>query len=368
MAPQIIRAKWQKICIVGVAFHCLTCTYHDQPQIEKKDLSHFARRLSSDSFGGREAGSHYGRKTAQFLSLYYKNHGFFPAFFDANSKKSYLQTFLFEQNTTSKATAKGQSIQKKEGANVGAYLISPSSEQNIIILGAHYDHLGKGNFASKSQVKAIHNGADDNASGTAAILELARARQAKPLATNTNILFLHFDAEEKGLLGSKAFVQSKYFRPQKTLAMINLDMIGRLHKDQGLYIQGAATADKRWQQLLKESFHQANFPSDYQLHFIRGGNGPSDHSMFYQRGIPVAFFYTGDHQQYHTEQDNFEHLNIDGMLYITRMNYILIQKLLTLPRPLRYRRAKQRAHWQDFTSQPHQNRKKSKTKGSNSKK
>ena len=240
---------------------------------------------------------------------------------------------------------------KRKGYNVGAYLYPPQAKQKLIVLGAHHDHLGLGHFANLGESEKIHNGADDNASGTALVLELARALGAEKEAemisepikkkAQVNVLFMHFDAEERGLLGSKAFVESEYFKKLRAklriIAMLNADMVGRLDSKRGLQVQGAQTAASPWAALLKKSFQQAGFPEKYKIHFRKGGRGPSDHSVFYEKKIPVAFFFTGLHKQYHRPEDDFNRINIKGLYHITQMNHILIRSLRALDKPLRFR-------------------------------
>ncbi len=246
---------------------------------------------------------------------------------------------------------------KVEGSNIGAYLNPPQRGESLVVLGAHYDHLGYGSFASLSGSGKIHNGADDNASGTAAVMEIAHALREKSKSSvrpvMKNVLFLHFDGEERGLVGSKAFIQSEQL-PPSILAMINLDMVGRLRPEKGLAIQGAETADALWKNIIASAFESAfetafepAFPSSpnddfdgrVKLHFIAGGNGPSDHSSFYHKGIPVAFFFTGSHRQYHTPEDDFALIDLPGLYRISYMNLLIVQNLLMPEVSLSFRQA-----------------------------
>ncbi|MCB1306911.1 MAG: M28 family peptidase [Leptospiraceae bacterium] len=242
------------------------------------------------------------------------------------------------------------SVQQHLGRNAGAYLRSPKPDQEIIIVGAHLDHLGMGTFSSMEGEGAIHNGADDNASGSAVVLELALALSAiergesisnlKRLPENVNVLFLNFDAEERGLIGAARFADSDFFPDSKRVRlMINLDMVGRLRPDKGLTIQGYQTADERLEKLFRESYAAASFPEDTQLNLMKGGAGPSDHSIFYQRNIPVAFMYTGAHKQYHTSEDDYNTINLAGLYHIARMTANLIEQVAMLEQPLQFRRA-----------------------------
>lgn len=205
------------------------------------------------------------------------------------------------------------------GHNVGAFLRKPSPTDRIIILGAHLDHIGIGDFGSIRGSGKIHPGADDNASGTALLLELAAALRLRSaeIPAGTNVLFLHFDAEERGLFGSRAFVRSGSFDPKRTVAMINFDMVGRLRPESGLSIQGHDTADARFEKVLRTALEQAKLSKLAKLR--RGGRGPSDHTSFYEKNVPVLFVTTGIHQQYHTSEDVPRLVNYEGLLSILRL-------------------------------------------------
>ena len=230
-----------------------------------------------------------------------------------------------------------------KGQNVAAFLKPYHKGQKIIVLGAHYDHIGKERFNIQRQAEKIYNGADDNASGTAAVLELARFFKGKEEKTSNwirnsrNILFINFDGEEYGLLGSWEFVRSSSFPIEDMITMINLDMIGRLRPKKGLNIQGAMTANQVWKELIQSCFHKAGFPSHTKLNLISGGIGPSDHTPFYKKKIPIAFFNTGIHSQYHKPEDDFELIRIEGLYQITYMVQLLVQEVLNPDQPLRFR-------------------------------
>ncbi len=237
-------------------------------------------------------------------------------------------------------------IRENTGRNIGAYLRPPRKEQRIIVIGAHYDHIGHGHFASIRGRGHIHNGADDNASGTAVIMESAGVLRGeldgkKALPENVNVLFLALDAEERGLYGSRHFVASKYFRKRDTILMINLDMVGRLREDKGLHIQGADTADERLKALVARSFKKTPWPyKELKLKYVPGGSGPSDHASFYKKGTPVLFLHTGSHKKYHTSDDKFETINLDGVLGVTGMCLNLIRETAALKSPPVFRKAK----------------------------
>jgi aminopeptidase YwaD len=187
--------------------------------------------------------------------------------------------------------------------NVLAYL--PGQTDEYIILGAHYDHLGRGNFDSlaPSQIGQIHPGADDNASGTAGVLELAR--QLAPLRgqLHRGILFASFAGEELGLLGSAAWVKEPTRPLDKTVAMLNMDMIGRI-KDDRVYIGGVGTGST-FQSVLDHAQNKA----DFKLEYSAGGYSSSDHTSFVTKHIPVLFFFSGLHSDYHKPSDTWEKIN-----------------------------------------------------------
>ncbi len=180
----------------------------------------------------------------------------------------------------------------------------------IVVFGAHYDHLGRGGFSSGSLLESsneIHNGADDNASGTCALMEVARyfGHQAKKPARK--LVFIGFTGEEEGLIGSAHYVKEPVFPLAKTVAMINLDMVGRLSEER-LTVYGTGTSDH-----FKELIERTTKAHHFHLIPKPEGFGPSDHSSFYGKKIPVLFFFTGTHSDYHRPTDDWEKINIVGM-------------------------------------------------------
>ena len=179
-----------------------------------------------------------------------------------------------------------------------------------VIVGAHYDHVGRGGQNSLAPGSTeIHNGADDNASGTVTLLELARrfgvlAQSKKPAR---RLVFIAFTGEELGLLGSARYTKEPVFPLESTVAMLNMDMVGRL-KDDKLIIYGTGTSS-RWESDLE----RLNRVSGFKLIFKPEGFGPSDHSSFYAKKIPVLHFFTGEHSDYHRPTDDWEKINIDGV-------------------------------------------------------
>ena len=195
--------------------------------------------------------------------------------------------------------------EKGHSDNVLGWLPAAAPTDETIMIGAHYDHLGLGMEGSLApKWGEVHNGADDNASGVAGVLELARNFAARKSTLKRNILFAAFGGEELGTLGSGYFVKNPVTPIKNIVAMLNLDMIGRL-RDSKLVVGGAGTSSA-WKDLLTDS-------GDLKLTLNEDGYGPSDHSVFYAKDIPVLFFFTGAHPQYHRPEDDPDTLNYEGM-------------------------------------------------------
>jgi Zn-dependent M28 family amino/carboxypeptidase len=203
----------------------------------------------------------------------------------------------------------------------------PTLKDEIVVIGAHYDHLGLGgpqSLAPKA-LGEVHNGADDNASGTAGMLELAQAFADRATDLKRSLLFMAFSGEEEGLLGSNYYVKHPLFPIERTVAMINMDMIGRL-QDNKLIVQGVGTSPQ-WPPLLEEVNKQKKFD----LKTTADGTGPSDHSSFYLKDIPVLFLFTGVHSDYHKPSDDYDKINTEGQARVVRFAYDVVSKIQSLP-------------------------------------
>jgi Zn-dependent M28 family amino/carboxypeptidase len=193
----------------------------------------------------------------------------------------------------------------------------PKLREEVLIIGGHFDHVGYGHYGSRQGHRGkIHNGADDNASGTSAILELAEAFSRLETAPRRSILFLLFSGEERGLLGSKYYVDHPLIPLKKTVAMINLDMVGR-GKGDAFTVFGTGTSPS-FESLLKG----INARTEHDIKYRPEGTGPSDHSSFYHKGVPVLFFHTGLHPDYHTPADDWNKINAHGCEVVTRFIYL----------------------------------------------
>lgn len=210
-----------------------------------------------------------------------------------------------------------------ETANVGGLLVGNGTSSSMVVVGAHHDHLGMGTSSSLAPGEvAVHNGADDNASGVAGVLELCGALAALPDAQRPyDVLCLTFGAEEMGLLGSRYFVEHlDDVRREGIVAMVNFDMIGRL-RDNQVVVAGVGTAPQ-WETLLsgQETTLTVTTKED--------GQGPSDHAAFYDEGIPVLHFFTGAHEDYHKPSDDTDKLDYDGMAAITNLALAVVDDVV----------------------------------------
>lgn len=189
----------------------------------------------------------------------------------------------------------------------------PLANESIVV-GAHYDHVGLGGYGSLAPgTIAIHNGADDNASGTAALIAIAQQlkRRLAGAESYRRVIAIAFTGEERGLVGSRHYVRHPRFDLSSTVSMINLDMVGRL-RDNELTVYGTGSGDQ-----LDEILSDANQRGGFNLFKVSTGFGPSDHQSFYERGVPVLFFFTGLHQDYHRPSDDSEKINFTGLNRIT---------------------------------------------------
>lgn len=186
--------------------------------------------------------------------------------------------------------------------------------EETVIIGAHYDHIGFGGQNSLAPgVKDVHNGADDNGSGTVSLIELARRFGARKEPLKRRLVFIAFTAEESGLIGSARYCTEPIYPLDKTIAMINMDMVGRL-KDEKLIVYGTGTAP-HW----KTQLERLNGASKFELVMKPEGFGPSDQSSFYGKKIPVLHFFTGTHGEYHRPGDDWNLINYPGMARVVDM-------------------------------------------------
>lgn len=276
--------------------------------------------LSSDFLTGRETATEGERLAAEYIQHRFEALGLTPAGF----KGSWLYPFNFQETLNPHDTAKRSLGPVKTGNNVLALLDHGAA--HTVVIGAHYDHLGFGGSGSGSLAAndtSIHNGADDNASGIAGILAIAAKLKNNPKTKNNNYLFIAFSGEEKGLFGSNAYTKdSTLFQAGKVNYMINLDMVGRLNQEKVLAVNGVGTSPS-W----KPRFENQAIANGMKISATESGQGPSDHTSFYLKDIPVLHFFTGQHQDYHKPSDDAHLVNYDGILQISDLIVSLIEDL-----------------------------------------
>ncbi len=273
--------------------------------ISEKNIKNHIQTLADDKMLGRGTSEQGEKLAADYISKEFKKIGLKPA-----GDSAYIAPFkfTFKKYKENNPHAELESSEERIGWNVVGYL--DNGAPYTIIIGAHYDHLGTGELGSSLDPEPkgkIHNGADDNASGVAGVIELARYFTSNKIKENCNFLFLCFSGEELGLYGSKSFAENSSFDPKKIQLMINMDMIGRLDsKEKKLMVYGIGTSPS-----LPELVN--NFkPADFNLVLDSSGMGPSDHTSFYLKDIPVLAFFTGQHSEYHKPEDDADKINFKG--------------------------------------------------------
>lgn len=270
----------------------------------KKHISY----LASDELEGRLTGSKGEKKAANYIASEFKKYGLKPY-----SGNSFFQNFKYNVHINPHDTT---NTKPNKGKNVIAYL--NNNADRTIIIGAHYDHLGKNEHHHSTKVNSggeIHNGADDNASGTAGLLELARIFSQNKTQEKANYIFAAFSGEEDGLIGSKHMAETVKEKYPNITAMINMDMIGRLNDQKNLTVGGTGTCPDF------SNIIQSNKPAGFNITEDSAGIGPSDHTSFYLKNIPVLFFFSGVHTDYHKPSDDENKINYYGTRFIVDYVY-----------------------------------------------
>jgi Zn-dependent M28 family amino/carboxypeptidase len=215
----------------------------------------------------------------------------------------------------------------RTGNNVIGFI--NNNAPTTVVIGAHYDHLGYGEdktslYAGKEAL--IHNGADDNASGTAALIELSKLLKTSNLKSN-NYLFIAFSGEEQGLFGSKYFTENATVPLTSVNYMINMDMVGRLNDSSKVVTVGGYGTTPMWGSLYSSTSTNKLYVDGLQFRFDSSGTGPSDHTSFYRKDIPVLFYFTGLHSDYHKPTDDFDKLNYRGETQVIKHIYSVIENI-----------------------------------------
>ncbi|WP_143305199.1 M20/M25/M40 family metallo-hydrolase [Chitinophaga vietnamensis] len=289
------------VCAAGLYIHTQAQdTIPDAGRIQK-----IVNYLASDKLKGRGTAEKGGVIASRFVARQFRKLGLKPL------NGSYYQPFTFDRNTHTNIPSR----------NVIGFLDNGAAR--TIVIGAHYDHLGTaGLFDGKYPVGQIHNGADDNASGVAGLLELARYYTQNNTKEPFNFLFIAFGGEELGLQGSKYYTAHPLLPLDQMHFMLNMDMIGRYNPERGIGIGGYGSA-KEWPAIFK----------DVQQPGIKyftdaAGKGASDHHNFYISGVPVLFFHTGGHDDYHKPTDDAPKLQSAAEANILQLGIQLINKAM----------------------------------------
>ncbi|MDP3773556.1 MAG: M20/M25/M40 family metallo-hydrolase [Gemmatimonadales bacterium] len=279
------------------------------------------RYLASDSLGGRYTGSPGNDSAAAYLARRFRQIGLAPG----GDGGTYLQAWTVGNTTgTRQAGVDGRATKNVVGILRGS---DPRLAGQDIVIGAHFDHLGLGPFGSLAPDSAgqVHNGADDNASGTAAVLEVARVLAATRPRLARTIVFVLFSGEEEGILGSAYYTDHPAMPMDSMLAMLNFDMVGRMRNNRLLAL-GSRTATE-WDALLDS----VNARAHLDVRASGDGWGPSDHASFFAKHRPVLHFFTDLHEDYHRPSDDWEKINADGIVAVADFAADLTRRLAARP-------------------------------------
>jgi hypothetical protein len=283
------------------------------------------RYLASDALGGRSIGSPGADSAAEYIARRFAAVGLQP------SSQGWFQAFTVSRDAPALAQLR---LGEVRGRNVLGVLpgADPALRNEIVIVGAHYDHLGLGGAGSGALdpdvQNEVHNGADDNASGTAALIHIAARLADQPPART--VVFIAFSGEELGLLGSSYYVKNPLYPLSSTLAMVNMDMVGRL-KNRRLVVYGVETA-REFHGLLDS----LNWYAGFDLKKQGDGYGPSDQASFFAAKRPVLHLFTDLHEDYHRTTDDWNKINTDGLARVADYTASIVRALADRTRPLTF--------------------------------
>lgn len=311
-----------KYFFIGSVLFCCSVTAQNN-RLAKTFYKH-DKYLSSDKMEGRFPGTKGNNDAAAYIKKYFKKYGLQK--FNCN----YYQPFkLFVKEGINKV--KSDTVITK---NVVGYIQGSDSilKNEYIVIGAHYDHWGwggKGSSSKKKDTVAIHNGADDNASGVAALLCILEKVSKSKVKPKRSIIFVSFSGEEEGLLGSSYFVNHLPIEKNTVKVMLNMDMVGRLNAEKQIYMGGAGTFPNG-----VELMKQLGENSGLNPVIHTGDVGGSDHVSFYKSSISAVGFHTGGHPQYHTPEDDIDLINIQGGALVSDYIYNALMAIANYNQPL----------------------------------
>jgi putative aminopeptidase FrvX len=298
--------KYLLTCVI----FALTAVGCQAQEVDSKRILQHIKTLADDSFAGRGTGTEGESKASNYITGEFKRLKLQPK----GDNQTFLQKFPFKKGVHGEGEAGNSN-------NIVAFLDNQSP--STIIIGAHYDHLGsdgQGSSLDANPQGKIHNGADDNASGVAGVLELALYFSLNQTKEKHNFIFACFSGEELGLIGSKFLAENSPVDLASVSYMINMDMIGRLDpQTKSVIVHGTGTSPT-WEPLLKKLANDnLNIKTD------SSGTGPSDHTSFYLKNLPVLHFFTGSHSDYHKPSDDSEKINAEGEKEVLKLIIKIIE-------------------------------------------
>lgn len=300
------------------------------PEYAPERLLAHLQVLASDSLEGRNTAQAGQKKAAEYIQKQLESYGLKPGFTDSMGQVSWFQSYPFVKRFGDRREYFPYS------ENVIGILPATDSCDEYLVVSAHYDHLG-------ILKDSIYNGADDNGSGTSSVLEIARRMAQSGLPRKRNVLFVFFSGEEKGLLGSKHLVANPFIPMNKLYADLNVDMIGRADSAHAadsnfIYVIGSDKISKRLDTVLQQVNQETvQLQLDYTFNAENDPNRfyyRSDHYNFAKNGVPVVFFFTGVHPDYHRPSDDVERINLFYLHKRMLLVYHLAQSLVNLEGPL----------------------------------
>lgn len=311
-----------KIFLITVLFYNITINAQDG--ITAKTFYKHDKYLSSDKMEGRFPGTKENNEAASYIKKYFKKYRL------KEFNENYYQSFnLFVKEGINKVNSDSVTTQNVVGYMEGA---DEKLKNEFIVIGAHYDHWGWGGESSgskKKEVVAIHNGADDNASGVSALLCILQELSRAKVKLKRSIIFISFSGEEEGLLGSKYFIAHLPVKKDAVKVMLNMDMVGRLNEENQIYMGGAGTFPNGVELMKKLGESSTLNP------VIHAGEvGGSDHVSFYKSSIAAVGFHTGGHPQYHTPEDDIDLINIQGGALVSQYIYNALVAIANDPQRL----------------------------------
>lgn len=309
----------KKNLLLFLAITCLIGSLSAQ-NVSEKNLRKHIGYLASDKLKGRATASEECHKAAIYIAKQFKKIGLNPK----GDQNTYFHQYGFKKSDDPHGiSVSGPQLYSE---NVVGWI--DNGAPNTIVIGAHYDHLGLGhdhNSLEANPEGKIHNGADDNASGTAGLIELARYFAQNEQREQHNFLFIAFSGEELGLYGSKKYTDYPTIDLGTVSFMLNMDMIGRLNAEKRLMVGGVGTAPEFVPVI-------QNLKGDFTVKFDSAGIGPSDHTSFYLKNIPVLFFFTGQHSDYHKPSDDADKINYAGEKSVLELAIRVVTELDKTPK------------------------------------